>query len=166
MIASKKTDWEQTDLYKEMVEETNRQVEYYRRRAKRAESDLAGMKHEAEVIYKDNVALKKDCRISEPSAPKRVDSQKIKNENIKLAALVEAKEETIQFLRSILSGGRTEPVHIPKRGPKAKIPEEQKIRILKMHRNGATVRMIAQAEEVSVGSVSRIIKEDTENVKR
>ena len=165
LASAKKTEWEQTDLYKDMVKEANHQVEYYRQRAERAESDLAGMRHKAEVINKDNAAQKKDYRIGDSSEHEKDNLLKLQDENIRLAAMVEAKEETIRFLRSILPGGTTEPVRIPRRGPKAKIPEEQKIRVIEMHKNGASTRMIAQAEGISVGSVSGIVRKysGTEN---
>lgn len=70
---------------------------------------------------------------------------------------IELKKEN-EKLKSLLDQKPTEAAGVqPKRGRRAKITDELKKRVGVLYRDGLTVRQIAEQENISVGTVSKIL---------
>ena len=80
----------------------------------------------------------------------------------KLRALVDQKEQSIKYFQAIAAGSDPEsvPVESRKPGRPTKFGESARKRIMQLRSDGLTIRRIAELEQMSVGTVAAIIKQN------
>lgn len=88
-----------------------------------------------------------------------LEAQKAEREIRELKAALEAKDAVIAHLKTVAAGGDPSPAATSHVGRPAKIDEATKKRILKLRREGWSMKQIADSEGVSKGSVARIVAE-------
>ncbi len=133
-------------------------------------SDMEFTRHVKQILA-DNIELCKKHGINywEGIAQKdryaHKDFRELERENEKLRARVAALEEILKHLQAVLSAQEELPAQIRGKGRPA-IDEKQKKRIMKLRKDGWTIKDIALKEGVSVGSVSKIINSPEKSKKQ
>lgn len=125
----------------ERMQFAEQSADYWRQAAEQAKAELTAFK----------VALSPDTTISKDVL-----------ELEKLKAMIDAKEQSIKYFQSIAAGSDPEsvPVESRKPGRPTKFGESARKRIMQLRSDGLTIRRIAELEQVSVGTVAAIIKQN------
>lgn len=123
------------------------------------------------TLYEENKRLRKDneelCKshdakywegFSNYNGWDFLDRKKADREILKLKAALAAKDAVIEHLKYIIAGEEPSPAPANPVGHPRTIDEETKARVRKYRRQGWTMQQIANAEGISKGSVSAIVK--------
>lgn len=176
LIRETRAGWENTAYYREMQERVRRAEgleEFYRKAYERAEAQASAARNEARQVFEDNKRLCGDGYTIGCTEQSSDEAKALRKENALLTGRLQAKEQTIQYLRELIrqmdinagcgygvSGMDASPSLLsnPARGRKKSISGETETRVRQLKAEGLSFRSIAEAEGISVGSVSKILK--------
>lgn len=172
-------DWEKTDLYalsEKRIEMMSEMVKSSHEAFELVSGREAVTNAGARKVYDDNRRLAEslghEYKLWVTETEKDRDYDRLNEKYVRLKGEMEAREKTIQFLRSVIehlvtpesdvaaaiNAASSELVN-PRLGRPKKIDDQTRERIRKLRKKGLSVRVIAETEGVSNGSVMKVLKE-------